>query len=29
VCSEITEKFHADRPGIYVRVERIRQNDDY
>ena len=23
VCSEITEKFYADRPGIYVRVERI------
>lgn len=29
VCSEITEKFYADRPGIYVRVERIQQNDDY
>lgn len=28
VCSEITEKFYADRPGIYVRVERITQNDD-
>ena len=24
VCSEITEKFYADRPGIYVRVERIQ-----
>lgn len=29
VCSEITEKFYADRPGIYVRVERITQNDDF
>ena len=28
VCSEITEKFYADCPGIYVRVERITQNDD-
>lgn len=23
VASEITEKFYADRPGIYVRVERL------
>ena len=23
VCSEITEKFWAERPGIYVRVEEI------
>lgn len=23
VCSEITEKFWAERPGIYVRVEMI------
>lgn len=29
VCSEITEKFYGDRPGIYVRVESITQNDDY
>ena len=29
VCSEITEKFYGDRPGIYVRVEQITQNDDY
>ena len=29
VCSEITEKFHAGHPGIYVWVEQIRQNDDY
>lgn len=25
VCSEITEKFYADRPGIYVRVEVIEE----
>ena len=29
VCSEITEKFYGLRSGIYVRVERIRQNDEF
>ena len=29
VCSEITEKFYGDKPGIYVRVERITQDDEY
>ena len=29
VCSEITEKFYGARPGIYVRVERITENDEY
>ena len=29
VCSEITEKFYGDRPGIYVRVEPITEHDDY
>lgn len=28
VCSEITEKFYGNRPGIYVRVEQIAQDDD-
>ena len=28
VCSEITEKFYAERPGIYVRVEQIGNYDE-
>ena len=27
VCSEITEKFFGDKPGIYVRVEPIGDGD--
>ena len=27
VCSEITEKFFGERPGIYVRVEQIGEGD--
>ena len=28
VVSEITEKFHGSRPGIYVRVERIGEDTE-
>lgn len=28
VCSEITEKFYGERPGIYVRVEQIGDYDE-
>ena len=27
VCSEITEKFYGNRPGIYVRVETLGSDD--
>ena len=27
VCSEITEKFFGERPGIYVLVEQIGDGD--
>ena len=29
VCSEITEKFYGQHPGIYVRVELIKPYDDF
>lgn len=28
VCSEITEKFFGERPGIYVRVEQIGDGNE-
>lgn len=29
VCSEVTEKFYGDRPGIYVQVEPIGKYDEF
>ncbi len=29
VCSEITEKFFGERPGIYVRLEQIGDGDEH
>ena len=28
VCSEITEKFYGEHPGIYVQVERLDDGDE-
>ena len=28
VCSEITEKFYGDKPGIYVRIEALSPYDE-
>lgn len=29
VCSEVTEKFYGDRPGIFVQVEPIGKYDEF